>query len=150
MQDIFILKPGGVFKEDWCTVCQCINNAYVCDDSSCQQTSSTEYIKTSTPQPLTSTTEFEEPTTSYKEIITEISTTSSPKYTSTPEEIIPTTKIQSSTADHLSTTKSSIISTTFSPEVTSTTQNIDTTTTEEIILVPSTLSPPIVFCDSHQ
>jgi hypothetical protein len=57
--------------------------------------------------------------------------------------------MQSSTADYLSTTKSSIIFTTSLPEETSTAQNIETTT-EEIILVPSTLSPPIIFCDSHQ
>lgn len=44
----FILKPGGVFKEDWCTVCQCINNAYICDSSSCQFKSTTETIEFTT------------------------------------------------------------------------------------------------------
>jgi len=149
----FYFKPGGVFKEDWCTVCQCINNAYICDDSSCQST--TETIELTTQKPY-QTTLVEEFTTTYREIINNISTSVSPKYTS--EKPISTTETKIMTTEYISTVKwpetgtSSpymIVSTTLPSEELSTVQNIKTTI-GEIIFIPSTVTPPIVICDSHR
>lgn len=149
-----ILKPGGVFKEDWCTVCQCINNAYVCDNSSCLYTPTTEKIEVIT-QTVDQTTVFEEFTTYSKEIINNITTINSEKYTT--EEPILTTETEQFTKDYISTVKwpesttlrPLIVFTTFPPEELTTVNNMETTT-EEIIFVPSTVSPPLVLCDVHQ
>jgi len=147
----FCFKPGGVFKEDWCTVCQCINNAYVCDDSSCANKPTTENIGPTTESSY-QTTVFEEFPT--KEIV---STESPQKYTT--EELSSTTetKQQQFTAEYTSTVKWPE-STTLKPSTTVfgtspadelSTVTVDTTT-EGIIYVPSTISPPMVLCDIHQ
>lgn len=34
----FFLQPGSTYHESECEVCQCINNNYVCDDTSCKTT----------------------------------------------------------------------------------------------------------------
>lgn len=149
----FILKPGGVFKEDWCTVCQCINNAYICDNSSCLYKPTTEKIELTT-QTIDQTTVFEELTTYSKEIINNITTINSEKYT-TEEQF--TTETKQFTTDYISTLKwpesttlrPLTIFTTFSQEELFTFNNMETTT-EGIIFVPSTVSPPLVFCDIHQ
>lgn len=151
----FYFKPGGVFKEDWCTVCQCINNAYICDDSSCQYKSTTETIELTT-QKSDQTTLLEEFTTSYREIINNISSSVSHKYTS--EKPISTTETKIMTTEFTSTAKwpetgtSSpylIVSTTLPTEELSTVKNVKTTT-GEIIFIPSTVTPPIVICDAHR
>lgn len=148
------VKPGGVFKEDQCTVCQCINNAYICDDSSCQYKSTTETIEL-TSQKYYETTVLEEFTKLYKETINNISTSVSYEYTT--EKPLSTTETKITTPEYISTIKwpeastSSaymIESTTF-PTSESSTVKKNKTTTREIIFIPSTVSPPIVICDAH-
>lgn len=144
-----MFKPGGIVKEDWCTICQCINNAYVCDDSSCHHKSTTERIGFTT-QEVEHTTTFEELTTIYREINNNISTEN--KYTT--GELLTTKEY---TTEYLSTIKwpeSStlrplIISTSYTPEELFSSMNTEKTT-EEIIFVPSTVSSPLVLCDVNQ
>lgn len=151
----FILKPGGVFKEDWCTVCQCINNAYVCDSSSCLYEPTTEKIELTT-LTINQTTVFEELTTSYKEIINNITTINLEKGIT--EEPLSTTETKQFFTDYISTVKwpesttlrPLTVFTISPPEELSTVKNIETTTEEEIIFIPSTVSPPMILCDVHQ
>lgn len=137
-------------------MCQCINNAYVCDSSSCQQQPTTpENIVELTTRslPVQTTTTFEEP----EEMVTtekNVRNDSTVKYTT--EEPWSTSE---SISQHFTTGYTSTVkwpeSTTLRPLFVSTTPEnmisystaLDGTTTEEIIFVPSTLSPPIVLCD---
>lgn len=80
--------------------------------------------------------------------------TTEPNYVTTEEPLtkqFTTTEIITSTVKWPeSTLKPLIETTTFLPEELSTTENIETTTTKEIIFVPSTLSPPTPLCDRNQ
>lgn len=146
---VIIFKPGGVFKENWCTICQCINNAYICDDS-CQYKLTTENTEI--------TTESSDKTTEKVELTTNpyLQTTESIEIT-TLEEPFVTTETKIFTPEYLSTVKwpqsttlrPLIISTTLQPDEAFNVINIKTTT-EGNIFVPSTVSPPIVLCDLSQ
>lgn len=116
---ICVLQPGGVFKEDRCTVCQCINNAYVCDDTACNYKSTTEQTERAT----------------------------EPYYSTTPM-MVSTQTFTTETEPSTSTAKTTV-SSTGSPEETSSVKDVETTT-ERIVFVPSTVSPPAVLCDSQQ
>lgn len=131
-------------------MCQCINNAYVCDSSSCQQQTTAENIVvelTTRPSPVQTTTTFEEEPVTTEEIVRNVSTAKS------------TTEEPWSTSESMSQRFSTVRwpeSTTLRPLFVSTTPEnmvsystvVDgTTTTEEIIFVPSTVSPPMVLCD---
>lgn len=98
---------------------------------------------------------FEEFTTYSKEIISNVTTINSENYTT--EKPIFTTETKQFTTDYINTVKwpesttlrPLIVFTTIPPDELTTVNNMETTT-EEIIFVPSTVSPPLVLCDVHQ
>lgn len=132
-----ILKPGGVFKEDWCTLCQCINNAYICDNSSCLQKLTTEQIELTTEPNYVTTTEAEE-----------IITTSTLQYTT--KELLSTTEFITSTVKWPKNSTTGLPTTTTSMPEPYSTIGYTELTTDGIIFVQTTVSPPPVFCDTHQ
>lgn len=158
------MKPGGVVKENGCTVCQCVNNVYICDDSSCQYNATTEKIELTT-RPSYETTEKTEFTTEpFYQTSDKIElTTTTSRQTSvqnkftTVEEPLSTTGLPKTSTERLSTVQWPE-HTTLTPLSTFTTQQPgeEFTTkngekpTEGTVFVPTTVSPPIVLCDTHQ
>ncbi|XP_050428341.1 hemocytin-like [Adelges cooleyi] len=139
------VKPGGIYKEDSCTVCQCLNNAYVCDDSSCKiheifSNEKTEFTTTSSYE-TTNNQELSTPNLIVSELpllFTE-TTPSSTEFTSK-TNIIET---------------SSQLPTEFTSQSTANTQdyfsqNLETSTHHNIVYVPSTVSEPALHCDINQ
>ncbi|VVC41699.1 Hypothetical protein CINCED_3A025143 [Cinara cedri] len=151
------VKPGGIFKEDRCTICQCLNNAYICDNSSCTSTTEILTEPPTTTEQIYKTTIVEEKPYTYFEHVINITTTNVPNYNNTEEPLFPTETTQFTTVDIITSTvkwpeitqSPLVITTTFPPEL-FTNNNIKTTTSEEIIFVPSTISPPTPFCDTNQ
>jgi len=135
--DNFYFKPGGVFKEDWCTVCQCINNAYICDNSSCEYKPTTDTIELTTQKSYQTT------------VLDELTTPTTKNPLSTTETKITSTEYMSTVKWPDTTITPSpylIVSTTLPTEEFSTVKSIKTTP-GEIIFIPSTVSPPMVMCD---
>lgn len=89
----------------------------------------------------------------YKKTINNISTSVSYEYTT--EKPLSTTETKIKTSEHISTIKwpetssAFMIELTTFPTIESSTVKNNKTTTREIIFIPSTVSPPIVICDSH-
>lgn len=155
------MKPGGVVKENWCTVCQCVNNAYICDDSSCQYNATTEKIELTTRPSYEITEKTEFTTEPFYQTSDKIDLTTTPsRRTSvqikltTIEEPLFTTELPKTSTERLSsvqwpesTTLTPLsVFTTQQPDEEFTTKNVEKTT----VFVPTTVSPPIVLCDTNQ
>uniref|UniRef100_A0A481MQJ2 Hemolectin n=1 Tax=Nipponaphis monzeni TaxID=196483 RepID=A0A481MQJ2_9HEMI len=144
------IKPGGVFKEDLCTVCQCINNAYICDNSSCQYKPTIDNVELKTEQfhQTTETTELATNPTHQTTVQIELTTV---------EELSTTTEKKPLITEYLNTVKwpqsttlrPLVISTTIRPDEVFIVENTETTNVESIF-VPTTVSPPITLCDTYQ
>ncbi|XP_050525527.1 hemocytin [Daktulosphaira vitifoliae] len=129
-----LVKPGGIFKEDWCTICQCINNAYVCDDSSCNIHAANIEKHEYTTSPVNgisielgheyTTQQYFEKTQLYNIMSTVISTA-------------PSTMKPIETTSTKSYTDKIII-------------NELETTSENTLYVPLSVSPPTIHCDNNQ
>ncbi|XP_026679243.1 hemocytin-like [Diaphorina citri] len=138
-----LVKPGGLFYESECELCQCLNNHYTCDTSICQSptTAETTLSPTTLAETTLSPTSPDETTRSS----TTVDTPTSPETTSqeTTSEDTPTTSPAPTTSPTHTTT--SPAPTTHAPTTTSpalTTTSPAPTTMANIIIVKSTVTPP--------